>query len=208
MQTCHRPVLLTLLSGDAGTTQVSSELVTSARDRRTPRDSGAQAHVHSGPSWTVSTDSKHPATYQETTLSMPSTPPCVRMVGPGRRTRRRSVDELVPPEGRGLVEEPGGCHGIRRLTLVCAHVRNDVLETGAGMELIGNRAWRENTPSPARTYSVGPNMPKWEICRSGHNTMDRDSEEAKEASSARKPELEGRRLMSAHRAGSTRDPAT
>ena len=49
-----------------------------------------------------------------------------------------------------------------------------------------------------------------QTCRSGNITMDRDSKEAKEASSAKKPELEERRLMSAHRgrAGSGRHPAT
>ena len=74
----------------------------------------------------------------------PSTPPCVRTAGPGRGTRRRSADDLVLLEGRGLLGEPGRCHGIHRLTIV-RKVKKNPLEAEIGGGTTGPRAWRGNT---------------------------------------------------------------
>ena len=72
-------------------------------------------------------------------------------------------------------------------------------------------------PTPLCVRTAGPGRrtcgrsikPRYAVGNK-NSTEDRDGEEAKEASSARKPELEERRLMSAHRgsAGSGRHPAT
>ena len=52
--------------------------------------------------------------------------------GPRRRCPCRSVDVLVLLKGRGLLGEPGRCHGIHRLTLVRKGKGKDILEAEIG----------------------------------------------------------------------------